>query len=172
MIFDEYHNVVLHALYSMYTTLFVTCVLIVGTSIYPILPYQHDEHTPQANFLLVFFTPFSNPRFLTLVSSFPHPIFLFSSFKFPLFLFLFLSFPFPFPLFSSSISISGTYFFSSDVNKLIINPIERLVDLVRKISDNPLGVEYKMLGEKEGFVAGMETTILLTTINRIGGKYC
>ena len=26
-----------------------------------------------------------------------------------------------------------------------------------------------MLGEKEGFVAGMETTILLTTINRIGG---
>jgi hypothetical protein len=54
------------------------------------------------------------------------------------------------------------------VNKLIINPIERLVDLVRKISANPLGVEYKMLGEKEGFMPGMETTILLTTINRIG----
>jgi len=53
--------------------------------------------------------------------------------------------------------------------QLIINPIERLVDLVRKISANPLGVEYKMLGEKEGFKAGMETTILLTTINRIGG---
>ena len=35
---------------------------------------------------------------------------------------------------------------------------------------NPLGVEYMMLGEKEGFVAGMETTILLTTINRIGGR--
>jgi len=55
------------------------------------------------------------------------------------------------------------------LNQLIINPIERLVDLVRKISANPLGVEYKMLGEKEGFKAGMETTILLTTINRIGG---
>ena len=58
---------------------------------------------------------------------------------------------------------------SSDVDTLLIRPIERLIDLVRKISDNPLGVEYKMLGEKEGFVAGMETTILLTTINRIGG---
>lgn len=63
----------------------------------------------------------------------------------------------------------GTYFFSSDVNRLIIGPIERLVDLVRKISANPLGVEYKMLGEKEGFLDGMETTILLTTINKIGG---
>ena len=58
---------------------------------------------------------------------------------------------------------------SSDVDTLLIRPIERLIDLVRKISYNPLGVEYKMLGEMEGFVAGMETTILLTTINRIGG---
>ena len=64
--------------------------------------------------------------------------------------------------------VIGLYFMTTDVNKLIINPIERLVDLVRKISANPLGVEYKMLGEKEGFMPGMETTILLTTINRIG----
>jgi hypothetical protein len=62
----------------------------------------------------------------------------------------------------------GTYFFSSDVNKLVIGPIERLVELVRKISANPLGVEYKMLGEKEGFIDGMETTMLLTTITKIG----
>jgi hypothetical protein len=72
-------------------------------------------------------------------------------------------------LFVTFLLVVGTYFFSSDVNRLIIGPIERLVDLVRKISANPLGVEYKMLGEKEGFLKGMETTILLTTINKIGG---
>mmetsp|Transcript_28112 Transcript_28112/g.63688 ORF Transcript_28112/g.63688 Transcript_28112/m.63688 type:complete len:862 (+) Transcript_28112:138-2723(+) len=65
--------------------------------------------------------------------------------------------------------IAGTYFFSSDVNRLVIGPIERLVDLVRKISANPLGVEYKMMGAKEGFLDGMETTVLLTTITKIGG---
>jgi len=65
--------------------------------------------------------------------------------------------------------IFGTYFFSNDVNRLVIRPIERLVDLVRKISANPLGVEYKMMGEKEGFLEGMETTVLLTTITKIGG---
>lgn len=65
--------------------------------------------------------------------------------------------------------LSGIYFFSSDVNRLVIGPIERLVELVRKISANPLGVEYKMLGAKEGFLDGMETTILLTTITKIGG---
>ena len=43
------------------------------------------------------------------------------------------------------------------------------MELVRKISHNPLGVEYKMLGEDEGFIAGMETTKLLTTITKIGG---
>lgn len=63
----------------------------------------------------------------------------------------------------------SAYFFSSDVNRLVINPIERLVQLVRKISENPLGVEYKMLGAEEGFVEGMETTMLLTTITKIGG---
>ena len=64
--------------------------------------------------------------------------------------------------------IGGTYFFGVDVNRLVIGPIERLVDLVRRISLNPLGVEYKMLGEKEGFVDGMETTMLLSTITKIG----
>lgn len=64
--------------------------------------------------------------------------------------------------------VGGTFFFSQDVDKLVIGPIERLVDLVRKISANPLGVEYKMLGAKEGFLEGMETTMLLTTITKIG----
>jgi hypothetical protein len=54
------------------------------------------------------------------------------------------------------------------VQRLVIRPIERLVELVLKISANPLGVEYKMLDEKDGFVEGMETTILLKTITKIG----
>jgi hypothetical protein len=54
--------------------------------------------------------------------------------------------------------IGDTY----DVNHLVINPIERLVELVQKISANPLGVEY----EKEGFVDGIETTVLLATTRR------
>ena len=32
-----------------------------------------------------------------------------------------------------------------------------------------IGVDYKLLDEKDGFIAGMETTILLTTITKIGG---
>jgi class 3 adenylate cyclase len=44
-----------------------------------------------------------------------------------------------------------------------------MVSLVREISKNPLGVEYTMLGEEDGFLEGMETTILLQTINKIGG---
>jgi hypothetical protein len=43
---------------------------------------------------------------------------------------------------------------------------------VKKISENPLGVKYEMLGEEEGFVEGMETTILLSTITKIGGLMC
>ena len=50
----------------------------------------------------------------------------------------------------------------------MIRPIEKMVELVQKISANPLGVEYKMLGEEDGFVEGMETTTLLATINKIG----
>jgi class 3 adenylate cyclase len=56
-----------------------------------------------------------------------------------------------------------------DVENLIIKPIERMVELVDKISANPLGVKYEMLGEEDGFVQGMETTILLSTITKIGG---
>jgi len=65
--------------------------------------------------------------------------------------------------------VVGTYFFSSDVNRLVIIPIEKMVSLVQQISKNPLGVEYKMLGEDDGFLEGMETTLLLQTITKIGG---
>jgi class 3 adenylate cyclase len=71
-------------------------------------------------------------------------------------------------LFVMLLLMGGTYFFSRDVDNLVITPIERMVDLVRKISANPLGVEYKMLGEKDGFIEGMETTVLLSTITKIG----
>jgi len=64
--------------------------------------------------------------------------------------------------------LAGTYFFSADVNRLVIVPIERMVELVQKISANPLGVEYKMLGPEDGFIEGMETTTLLATITKIG----
>lgn len=63
----------------------------------------------------------------------------------------------------------ATYFFSSDVNKLVITPIEYMVALVRKISDNPLRVDYKIAGEADGFHEGLETIILLSTITKIGG---
>ena len=72
-------------------------------------------------------------------------------------------------LFVIVILITGTLFFSSDVTRLVITPVEKMVALVQKISVNPLGVQYKMLGEEDGFVAGMETTVLLTTITKIGG---
>ncbi len=64
--------------------------------------------------------------------------------------------------------ITGTIAFSADVDRLVIGPIERMVELVQKISANPLGVEYKMLGAEDGFVEGMETTALLATITKIG----
>ena len=64
----------------------------------------------------------------------------------------------------------GTYFFTREVNQLVIDPIESMVALVTNISENPLGVDYnKELGKNDGFIEGMETTILLNTINKIGG---
>lgn len=72
-------------------------------------------------------------------------------------------------LFVIFLLVVGTYFFSADVNTLVIIPIEKMVALVQDISKNPLGVEYKMLGEEDGFLEGMETTLLLQTITKIGG---
>jgi hypothetical protein len=42
-----------------------------------------------------------------------------------------------------------------------------MVSLVKKISANPLGVEYNMLSA-EAMREGMETAFLLQTINKIG----
>ncbi len=64
--------------------------------------------------------------------------------------------------------IASSILFSADVTRLVITPIERMVELVSKISANPLGVEYKMLGAEDGFLDGMETTALLATITKIG----
>eukprot|EP00605_Chrysophyceae_sp_TOSAG23-4_P002664 GSChrysophyteH1.ASY1.ANO1.2940.1 assembled CDS len=71
-------------------------------------------------------------------------------------------------LFVIVVLIISSFMFSSDVTRLVITPIERMVELVSKISANPLGVEYKMLGAADGFVDGMETTALLATITKIG----
>lgn len=66
--------------------------------------------------------------------------------------------------------VFGTYYFTREVDRLVIDPIETMVALVTQISQNPLGVDYnKEYGEKDGFFNGMETTILLNTINKIGG---
>ena len=61
----------------------------------------------------------------------------------------------------------GIQLFSHDVQSLVISPIEKMVDLVKKISDNPLGVNYKLLSAKE-LADGMETALLLQTVNKMG----
>jgi class 3 adenylate cyclase len=72
-------------------------------------------------------------------------------------------------LFVISVLVFGTYFFTREVYRQVIAPIQTMVALVSQISQNPLGVDYdKELGEKDGFFEGMETTILLNTINKIG----
>lgn len=73
-------------------------------------------------------------------------------------------------LFVLFLLVVGTFMFSRDVNRLVINPIERMVQLVQKISKDPLGQDYAKVSfdEDEGFLAGMETTLLLQTITKIG----
>lgn len=60
----------------------------------------------------------------------------------------------------------GTMIFSSDTERLVINPIENMMRRVTEISENPLstGSGVKMNAEQEG----METTFLLQTIDKIG----
>lgn len=60
----------------------------------------------------------------------------------------------------------GTMVFSSDTERLVINPIEHMMRRVTEISENPLstGNGVKMDAEQEG----METTFLLQTIDKIG----
>lgn len=63
--------------------------------------------------------------------------------------------------------VGGIKVFQYDVEHLVVTPIEKMVILVKKISANPLGVEYKMLDEA-AMQEGMETAFLLQTINKIG----
>lgn len=72
-------------------------------------------------------------------------------------------------LFVMFLLLMATYAFSTDVESLVIEPIEKMVGLVKKISADPLGVNYDAMSKMEGFAAGMETTILLTTIAKLGG---
>lgn len=64
----------------------------------------------------------------------------------------------------------GTMTFSRDVNSLVIIPIEKMVQLVREISANPLGKKFSFsTNEVKGTDDGMETTLLLRTISKIAG---
>ena len=64
----------------------------------------------------------------------------------------------------------GTMTFASDVNNLVIIPIERMVQLVTEISSNPLGGDLNSkIGDTENTYDGMETTVLLRTITKIAG---
>ena len=64
----------------------------------------------------------------------------------------------------------GTMTFSRDVNSLVIIPIEKMVQLVREISANPLGKNFSLTPEEiKEMDDGMETTLLLRTISKIAG---
>ena len=64
----------------------------------------------------------------------------------------------------------GTMAFSRDVNILVIIPIEKMVQLVREISANPLGKNFSLdPKEIQDDDDGMETTLLLRTISKIAG---
>ena len=107
LIFDDYYNVVQRSMYSIYTTLFVTCVLVVGTSIV----HQHILLYYSLRFSLSFFPlfphHFASPRLPPPFSSIPplppSPLFLHSSLT-PLFFSPFHPF-LPHPLIFPSISL-------------------------------------------------------------------
>mmetsp|Transcript_30364 Transcript_30364/g.44687 ORF Transcript_30364/g.44687 Transcript_30364/m.44687 type:complete len:871 (-) Transcript_30364:458-3070(-) len=64
----------------------------------------------------------------------------------------------------------GTMAFSHDVNNLVIIPIERMVQLVKEISVNPLGGNHSLdAADIKRMDDGMETTLLLKTISKIAG---
>jgi len=65
----------------------------------------------------------------------------------------------------------GTMQFSSEVNRLVLIPIEKMVQLVREISENPLKKEFTSVSKSEldDSKDGMETTLLLQTITKIAG---
>lgn len=65
----------------------------------------------------------------------------------------------------------GMVSFTSDVNYLVIIPIEHMMQLVREISENPLGndISSSVYDKSRNKDDGMETTLLIRTIAKIAG---
>lgn len=64
----------------------------------------------------------------------------------------------------------GTLILSRDVNILVIEPIEKMVQMVKEISANPLSRKLSTnLEDIKGMDDGLETTLLLRTISKIAG---
>jgi class 3 adenylate cyclase len=64
----------------------------------------------------------------------------------------------------------GMVTFTRDVHDLVIVPIEHMMQLVKEISENPLGKELSLsVYDKRHNDDGMETTLLIRTISKIAG---
>eukprot|EP00578_Thalassiosira_sp_NH16_P003983 CAMPEP_0181134474 /NCGR_PEP_ID=MMETSP1071-20121207/32108_1 /TAXON_ID=35127 /ORGANISM="Thalassiosira sp., Strain NH16" /LENGTH=864 /DNA_ID=CAMNT_0023220997 /DNA_START=56 /DNA_END=2647 /DNA_ORIENTATION=- len=64
----------------------------------------------------------------------------------------------------------GMVSFTKDVRNLVIVPIERMIQLVNEISENPLGKDFSLkVDDKNNKDDGMETTLLIRTISKIAG---
>mmetsp|Transcript_37968 Transcript_37968/g.79521 ORF Transcript_37968/g.79521 Transcript_37968/m.79521 type:complete len:864 (-) Transcript_37968:224-2815(-) len=64
----------------------------------------------------------------------------------------------------------GMVSFTKDVRNLVIVPIEHMIQLVREISENPLGKDFSLkVDDKKHKDDGMETTLLIRTISKIAG---
>ena len=62
----------------------------------------------------------------------------------------------------------GMISFTKDVRHLVIVPIEKMIQLVREISENPLGTDFSHTDDKTQN-DDMETTVLIRTISKIAG---
>jgi class 3 adenylate cyclase len=63
----------------------------------------------------------------------------------------------------------GMISFTKDVRNLVIVPIEKMVQLVKEISENPLGNDFSLKIDDKNKDDGMETTLLIRTISKIAG---
>ena len=61
--------------------------------------------------------------------------------------------------------VTGTMVFSADTNRLVIEPIEKMIKRVQEISQDPMAPNTQ---ELTGLQEGMETTFLVKTIDKIG----
>lgn len=62
----------------------------------------------------------------------------------------------------------GMISFTKDVRNLVIVPIEKMIQLVREISENPLGKDFSLTDDNNQ-KDDMETTVLIRTISKIAG---